>query len=815
MTRRRMLLEPSPSVRDLVVNRLVPLFFRAGSLSALTDLLNRNLPESGSAIHPNRLRQLLAEDPTRAVNPRTLDAVERASASALAFEDGPSVDGVADVEVILRQRVLDLVVARHNGSASIASAALTAWGQELGLPPAIVRHLLETSGQAVEPFAAVAPPGGDAVALRQALDATDSGATAPSSGSAPDWSYQDTAVQRCMQALAAGIGRKVGLVIPTGGGKTRIALRIALQRLHQADNPAARAAWITHRRTLRKQAREALQELVTEESSELPADAGELLNRIDFVMVSKAEEYLQTHTPSLVVIDEAHHAAAESYRPVVEASAVPGLFLTATPVRTDRRGIGVDEIAFSITYRDLAERGVVLRPEFQPLDVSDFDWGEEALGKLAQKVLDEAEGRYIKTLIIAPGVEKAEVIYEHLREELLDRDDHVLSVDDIGFVHSTGNSLNIDSDEFIDVFTAKPRAILVSVDMLLEGFDDPHINAVVMTYPSTSLIKLMQAAGRCVRYAPGKKAAYVLQARNEALTYYYDHRWLYQEISDFLRPRLIDVQYDSSGQLQAHVSELLEAHNVSAEIRSRCLARLTALKPGELCRLLLTGMPYYGDAADFGGSATWSAVLEIPENSQFFRTIFNEFCELGADRADPEVFLRRYAVGDQYEVRSYRRMLLAMQQARREIFNEEPRYGSSRGYRPHGPTTWLTYVTFHFRPHVPPALQAFVATCVNREPILQDFARRPADWVAAVRVRLPLGAHYGFLLTACQLQWLRDQRDALLGRLKACAGPEQWHEMHRWQSELRDSPLPLQLLENTDHLLTDEMWAMNALLLTP
>src|SRR5262249_23276801 len=83
----------------------------------------------------------------------------------------------------------------------------------------------------------------------------------------------------------------------------------------------------------------------------------------------------------------------------------------------------------------------------------------------------------------------------------------------------------LDTQEFLDLFRGKNRAILVSAQMLLEGFDDPVINAVVIAYPSSSLIRLMQAAGRCVRYAPGKTDAFVIQAQNIDLGYYYDEGW--------------------------------------------------------------------------------------------------------------------------------------------------------------------------------------------------------------------------------------------------------------------------------------------------
>src|SRR5687768_3640509 len=66
-----------PDVRQ-IVDRLVPLFISEGSsVNALQRALTDALPGDRSAgwIYPNRLHALLSEDPSRAVNTQTLEAV--------------------------------------------------------------------------------------------------------------------------------------------------------------------------------------------------------------------------------------------------------------------------------------------------------------------------------------------------------------------------------------------------------------------------------------------------------------------------------------------------------------------------------------------------------------------------------------------------------------------------------------------------------------------------------------------------------------------------------------------------------------------
>ena len=65
---------------------------------------------------------------------------------------------------------------------------------------------------------------------------------------------------------------------------------------------------------------------------------------------------------------------------------------------------------------------------------------------------------------------------------------------------STGVDIANESREaFIKAQKAAGRSILVNVDVLTEGYDDPTVNAVVMARPTSSKLVYMQALGRAVR----------------------------------------------------------------------------------------------------------------------------------------------------------------------------------------------------------------------------------------------------------------------------------------------------------------------------
>lgn len=619
-----------------------------------------------------------------------------------------------------------------------------------------------------------------------------------------DWSFQETAIENVLKAFDVNPASKVGLVLPTGAGKTRVALRIALARLAAAPCDQARVYWVTHRRNLRKQAKKELQKLLNSQPDRVnPRAAQELDRRIDFVMVSELQWLLapSARAPLLVIVDEAHHAAAPSYAPIFDAPyPVTGLFLTATPNRTDALPIGIDEIAFTITYRELSDRGVVLTPEFVDFPVADFEWLDDQVERLATFIVEQAAERFTKTLVLAPRVDRVEEFHDRLAAALSAVRGHPLDPDDIGYIHGSGNSLHLDNDDFLDLFAEKPRAIIVSAKILLEGFDDPGVNTVVMTYPSNSLVLLMQATGRCVRYSTAKENCYVVQARNDDLAYHFDQRWLYQEISDYLRPEIIDIDYASEDDLHARIAHVLGQHRVDGDaILSASRRALFA----DTCRILLYGLPYAGAPADFDHTSRWGFFLETDASSQAFRHVFNSFCAQGADLSDPSHFLTREAApfGVHKDLRKgsmwreLMNVLTACHLANSEIRNPGgTSQSSSRPYRPHGPTTWLKYVTFRFRPPLDTRLADFLEGCYNRSLAVSEYQRDPSRFAAAVKMPIPYEGFEAFLLSTHQAATLDTHIDSARTILHDAEPELRINKLAGYLAEAPSVDLPVRLL---------------------
>ena len=91
------------------------------------------------------------------------------------------------------------------------------------------------------------------------------------------------------------------------------------------------------------------------------------------------------------------------------------------------------------------------------------------------------------------------------------------------------------------------KSILINIEVLAEGYDDPTIDTVVMACPMKSTLKYMQAAGRAIRRDKDNdnKKAYIVPVEDNLpnIRYRFDNRWLYSDISDALEPEVIDETY--------------------------------------------------------------------------------------------------------------------------------------------------------------------------------------------------------------------------------------------------------------------------------
>lgn len=538
------------------------------------------------------------------------------------------------------------------------------------------------------------------------------------------------------------------LVIPTGGGKTFTAVK-AINQLF-VDRVLApetdQVLWVAHRVELLAQA----QATFAQFEQRFPS-ARSFPKNVIFEMISGASRTL-TETPNirLVVIDEAHHGAANSYQPLFAHPKVGVLGLTATPTRHDGKPLDFSRESYSIGFPDLVERGVILRPEVRTVAGGMFNLSDlqnvrdleqlntEARNQQIAQVLLAAPSDYAKVIIYVGTKQHAEDLTESLRATPL-RDLY----ESIAYVHGNKNSAGLDRERFLAEEKKRTRSILVNVEVLTEGYDDPSVNTIVMATPTRSKLVYMQAIGRAIRRNPNDdlKRAFVIEIHDNLpnIRYRIDNRWLYSDISDALEPAVRDIEFSDATEFHAELRKLYEEFRVAAADQT-----FPPLKEGVRYSLLLFKV-YRG-----AEGVTHTALLIDNDNrlavTNFYNFLSERMTVLARDQVNSTAALAM--------ARAERVTPPIPSPQQRWIYDAMCNSVSSVA-EVTAAMPWITFVALRLLRHVntlPPALLDFLEGMINREEILETILRREfLAGSALLRIPLPLIGSIGRILTAGEL----------------------------------------------------------------
>lgn len=341
--------------------------------------------------------------------------------------------------------------------------------------------------------------------------------------------YQREALRAISSAWAAGHMRTM-LVLATGLGKTTVFTEVARRRRANDRKPTLIVA---HRIELVEQAAERLRlaglgvgiESGDRAAFPFPMIDGDCVVATVQTLRGKRltkwpREYFDT-----VIVDEAHHAAAASYRAVLDYfEYAQHLGVTATPDRGDQVAIGhvYPHLAYSYGIREGIEGGYLAPLRALTIDASSIDLtnvrttrqehgrdlsaedlaramaGDEQLHELASPIAREAGKR--QTLVFVPSVEIAHSLADVLAGYV--GAERVRSLD--------GGS---DRGTRADVLARYQRGevqFLINCALFTEGFDAPATSCVVVARPTHSRALFAQMVGRGTRLAPGKEDCLIL-----------------------------------------------------------------------------------------------------------------------------------------------------------------------------------------------------------------------------------------------------------------------------------------------------------------
>ena len=331
------------------------------------------------------------------------------------------------------------------------------------------------------------------------------------------YDYQLDMVQRIGEAFKSR--QSVMVQMPTGTGKTHVLVSVVKNEERRVKNPCV---WIiTHRRELVSQIEDTLVSFGIEPYSEANKDSK--IRVLSIQWLTRHYQEIET-SPSLIVIDEAHHTLAKTYAEVINAyPKAKKLGVTATPCRLNRNGFTdlFDELLCSYTIAQFIKNG----------HLSDFDYVSLNPNSEDQKKIDGLEKRATDgdysiaemqdVLDCKPSIQrlyrtvmefvpkKKGIVYainiehaEHIAEYYMEHGIETVAI-------SANTPLN-ERRTNIEKFKDGQIQILVNVDLFGEGFDCPDVEFVQLARPTLSLAKYLQMVGRGLRVAKDKECCTIL-----------------------------------------------------------------------------------------------------------------------------------------------------------------------------------------------------------------------------------------------------------------------------------------------------------------
>lgn len=331
--------------------------------------------------------------------------------------------------------------------------------------------------------------------------------------------YQSEALDAMSNAEARGVRCQM-IVMATGLGKTTVFSNLISRRNH-----LGRTLVIAHRQELISQAARRI--IQTDPRLQVGIVLGAQKQINARVVVGSVQTLSRSRTLdrikqdfATIICDEAHHSAADSYGRIFEYVAPSNPLLvgfTATPRRSDGKSLDewFSEIVYEMNIVDGISQGWLCDVEgvlvhlkgadFQQLHIKRGDYDTSELEQMLHAanwyehivLAWEKHASDRQTVIFVPP-KKAMAL--QLEQFLCERGHRAKAI-----IAETQNR-----NAIYQAFERREIQILISVDVLTEGWDAPITSCVVMARPTKSQSVYLQAVGRGLRTAPGKQNCLVL-----------------------------------------------------------------------------------------------------------------------------------------------------------------------------------------------------------------------------------------------------------------------------------------------------------------
>lgn len=325
-----------------------------------------------------------------------------------------------------------------------------------------------------------------------------------------DRKYQ-TEAKCAIQAEWARGNKNTLLVLPTGTGKTIVFCRL----IEDCVRDGKRVLILAHRGELLDQAADKLSKTTGLGCAVEKAESSCLLEWFRVVVgsvqtlmrPSRLEQFPRDYF-DVIIVDEAHHCLADSYRRVLDHFETANVLgVTATPDRGDMKNLG--EVFHSLAYEYTLPRAIrdgylckikaltiPLKIDLTGVAQQSGDFQLSGLGtaldpyleQIAEEMLTHCRNR--KTVVFLPLIATSQKMKDILQSK--------------GFRVAEVNGESYNRSEILTDWESGKYDVLCNSMLLTEGWDSPHVDCIVPLRATKIRSLFAQMVGRGTRLYPGK-----------------------------------------------------------------------------------------------------------------------------------------------------------------------------------------------------------------------------------------------------------------------------------------------------------------------
>ncbi|CAG8533842.1 1163_t:CDS:10 [Acaulospora morrowiae] len=345
--------------------------------------------------------------------------------------------------------------------------------------------------------------------------------------------YQQECIETCLRKFLEDKVKRQIVSLPVGSGKTVIFSNL-IRNIPPPYPGADKVLVLAHREELLDQAYRQISKFSPDLTLEIDQGERNAIGNANVIIGSVQtlgrtdSDRIKKYDPSnfkAIIIDEAHHAPANTYRRILEYFGATNkdthMFIwgcSATVRRNDGVALGeiFDEISYHRDFLDMINekwlcnlRVTTVKTDFDLSNVksNNADFIESDLSKyvnvrprnemIARTYLALAESRK-STLVFGVDIKHVEALKETFQE---------FGITASSITSKTKKHLR---SEILNDFKSMKFPVLVNCGIFTEGADIPNIDCIIMSRPTKSPVLFQQMIGRGMRLAEGKEDCLVL-----------------------------------------------------------------------------------------------------------------------------------------------------------------------------------------------------------------------------------------------------------------------------------------------------------------